>query len=158
MEEEGFEIKWVTYNFISHPFGDLVWHLITGFFAGAFILYSVLTSDYWAMVVGILSFIFFFHPVFYDPKLMEIKINNEGITVDGKLYEWHEFDGFEIFSSHLRDYVYLVPHSRFKMGFDIPIEDFFVDKEEVRKKLNIYLDEYKNIVPPLHQFFRAIFP
>jgi len=157
-EQEKFRLRWVTYNFVFHPYGDILWHLITGLIAGGFLVYSIIYSDYWSLIISLLSLIFFFHPRFYEPKLIEIEIDEEGIIVDGKKYEWKYFDGFEIFSNGVREYVYLVPHSGYRIGFDLPIENFFVTTEEVREKLNIYLDEYVNVIPFTHRLFRFIFP
>ncbi|MER3407151.1 MAG: hypothetical protein C4278_01875 [Patescibacteria group bacterium] len=155
--EEKFEVKWAAYNFIVHPFGDLLWHLFWGIVLGISIAYFIFNLDYWGLVLSLIALIFFFHPFFYKPKLMEIKINNEGIFINNKKYNWTDFDGFEIFSNGLRTYVYFLPANPLSFGFSVPIEEFFVDKEDVRKALNVYLDEYKNVVPIGEILFRTFF-
>lgn len=159
MEEqfEKFEVKWITYNFIFHPFGDLIWHLSLGVLIGVFIFYAIFTTDYWLLIVSLLGIIFFFHPIFYKPQLLRVTINNEGVFVNNKKYSWDYFIGFEIFSNGLRNYVYFISGKNPLFNFDLPIEEFFVKVDEVREKLNIYLDEYQNNVPLTHRIYRAIF-
>lgn len=151
------EIRWTTYNFIFHPFGDLLWHLFFGIITGGFLVYAIITTDYWLLIVSLLGVFFFFHPAFYKPYLMRIKINSEGIFINDKKYPWNEFVGFEIFSNDVRTYVYLVPKKSFSFGFDLPIEPFFVSVDEVREVLNFYLDEYVNSIPFFYKIYRSFF-
>lgn len=155
--EEKFELKWVTYNFIFHPFGDILWHLFMGILVGGSLIYAILTTDYWLLVVSIIGIFFFFHPIFYKPHVLKIVINNDGVFINDRRYPWNSFLGFEVFSNGIRSYIYFISQRTIGFGFDIPIEEFFISIEDIKEKLNIYLDEYQNSIPLIHRIYRYIF-
>ena len=80
------EIKWKTYNHIHHPYGDLLWHLFWGMVVGATLIWAILSYDFWLLIISFIALIFFFHPKFYEPKLMEIKITEEGVFINKKFF------------------------------------------------------------------------
>ncbi len=151
-----FELRWKTYNHIDHPYGDLIWHLFWGFIMGIAFVYAVVNYDFWFLVICVIGLIFFFHPGFYKPQLMEIKITNEGLYVDKNFYPWDQFAGFEIFENELRSFIFFIP-KKLSFGLHVPIEEFFVSKEEVREKLKMILEEVDGSVPLMFKIYRAFF-
>jgi hypothetical protein len=150
------EIKWKTYSHIHHPYGDLIWHLFWGIVVGSTLIWAILARDFWLLVVSFLALIFFFHPKFYEPKLMEIKMNEEGIFIDKKFYPWKKFYAFEIFDNGLRKFVFLFPN-KFSFGLHFPLEEFFVSEEEVRNFMKKFLEEYQGKVPILDKLYRSFY-
>jgi len=150
------EIKWKTYSHIYHPYGDLIWHLFWGVVIGATLVWAISARDFWLLVVSFLALIFFFHPKFYEPKLMEIKMNEKGIFIDKKFYPWEKFHGFEIFSNELRKFVFLFPN-KISLGLHFPLEEFFVSEEEVRNFMKKFLEEYQGKVPFLDRLYRSFY-
>lgn len=151
-----FEIKWKTYTHISHPYGDLVWHLFWGVIIGILSAYAIFYHDYWLLIVSLIALIFFFHPKFYEPRLITVKLNNQGIQIDKKFYPWNRFSHFEIFENGRRRFVFLLPN-RLSVGVHFPLEDFFVDDEEVIVTLKKFLKETKDSVPIFVRIYRAFF-
>jgi hypothetical protein len=150
------EIKWKTYNHIQHPYGDLLWHLFWGIIIGITLILAILRADYWLIVISIISLVFFFHPKFYEPKLMEIKLNEKGVFIDNKFYPWKNFYGFEIFDNSVRKFIFLLPN-KLSFGLHFPLEEFFVSEEEVRKFISQFLEEYQGKVPILDKLYRAFY-
>jgi hypothetical protein len=150
------EIKWKTYSHIHHPYGDLIWHLFWGIVVGATLIWAILARDFWLLVISFLALIFFFHPKFYEPKLMEIKINEKGIFIDKKFHPWKKFYAFEIFDNGLRKFIFLFP-KRFSFGLHFPLEEFFVSEEEVRNLIKKFLEEYQGKVPILDKLYRSFY-
>jgi hypothetical protein len=150
------EIKWKTYSHIQHPYGDLIWHLFWGIIIGATLIWAFLVRDFWLLVISFLALIFFFHPKFYEPKLMEIKMNEEGIFIDKKFYPWKKFYAFEIFDNGLRKFIFLFP-KRFSFGLHFPLEEFFVSEEEVKNFIKQFLEEYQGKVPILDKLYRSFY-
>jgi hypothetical protein len=150
------EIKWKTYSHIYHPYGDLVWHLFWGIIVGGTLIWAILRADFWLLVISFLALIFFFHPKFYEPKLMEIKMNEEGIFIDKKFYPWKKFYAFEIFDNGLRKFVFLFP-KRFSFGLHFPLEEFFVSEDEVKDFMKKFLEEHQGKVPILDKLYRSFY-
>jgi hypothetical protein len=150
------EIKWKTYSHIHHPYGDLIWHLFWGIVIGATLIWALLRADFWLLVISFLALIFFFHPKFYEPKLMEIKINEEGIFIDKKFHPWKKFYAFEIFDNELRKFIFLFPN-KLSFGLHFPLEEFFVSEEEVRNFIKQFLEERQGKVPILDKLYRSFY-
>jgi hypothetical protein len=150
------EIKWKTYSHIHHPYGDLIWHLFWGIVVGGTLIWAILSRDFWLLVISFLALIFFFHPKFYEPKLMEIKMNEKGIFIDKKFYPWKKFYAFEIFDNGLRKFVFLFP-KRFSFGLHFPLEEFFVSEDEVKDFMKKFLEEYQGKVPILDKLYRSFY-
>jgi hypothetical protein len=151
-----FELRWKTYNHIQHFYGDLIWHLFWGIIIGILFIQAILNFDFWLLVINIIALVFFFHPGFYEPKLMDIRLTNEGVFIDKKFYSWEKFVAFEIFDNGFRKFVFLVPKG-ISLGIHFPIEEFFVSEEEVRKALKQILEEAKGSVPLFDKIYRALF-
>jgi hypothetical protein len=150
------EIKWKTYSHIHHPYGDLIWHLFWGIIIGGTLIWAFLRVDFWLLVVSFLALIFFFHPKFYEPKLMEIKINEEGIFIDKKFHPWKKFYAFEIFDNGLRKFIFLFPN-KLSFGLHFPLEEFFVSEEEVKNFIKQFLEEHQGKVPILDKLYRSFY-
>jgi hypothetical protein len=150
------EIKWKTYSHIYHPYGDLIWHLFWGIVVGGTLIWAILSQDFWLLVISFLALIFFFHPKFYEPRLMEIKINEEGIFIDKKFYPWKKFYAFEIFNNGLRKFIFLFPN-KLSFGLHFPLEEFFVSEEEVRNFIKKFLEEHKGRIPILDKLYRSFY-
>lgn len=154
--DTNFEIKWKTYTHIDHPYGDLVWHLFWGIIIGIFSAYAIFYHDYWLLIINIIALIFFFHPKFYEPRLMTIILNNQGIQIDKKLYPWNRFSHFEVFENGRRRFIFLLPN-RLSVGVHFPLEDFFVDDEKVIDALKKFLKETKDSTPVFIRVYRNFF-
>jgi hypothetical protein len=150
------EIKWKTYSHIYHPYGDLIWHLFWGIVVGISLVLGILNSDFWLLVISFLALIFFFHPKFYEPKLMEIRMNEDGIFIDKKFYPWKKFYGFEIFDNGFRKFIFLLPNG-FSLGLHFPLEEFFVSEDEVRNFMKKFLEEYQGKVTILDKLYRSFY-
>jgi len=150
------EIKWKTYSHIQHPYGDLLWHLFWGIVIGATSVWAIINYDFWLLIISFIALILFFHPKFYEPKLMEIKMNDKGIFIDKKFYSWKKFYAFEIFDNGFRKFVFLFPN-KISFGLHFPIEEFFVDEIEVRNFLKNFLIENQGKVPFIDKIYRSFF-
>jgi len=151
-----FYLRWKTYNHLDHPFGDLIWHLTWGIIVGISLVYAIKTHDFWFLIITFISLIFFFHPKFYEPKLMDVLINHEGIYIDEKFYPWDDFYAFEIFENNFRKFIFFFPN-KISLGLNVPLEEFFVDEETIKKTLTPFLKELKNSVPFMDRLYRAFF-
>lgn len=151
-----FELKWKTYNHIHHPYGDLIWHLFWGVLIGIFFVQAVLRYDFWSLVIAVISLVFFFHPGFYETKLIEIKMNEEGVFIDKKFHPWDKFAAFEIFDNGFRKFVFLIPKN-LSLEIHFPIEEFFVSEEEVKQHLKEILKETTNSISLFSRIYRNIF-
>ncbi len=151
-----FEYSWTTLSHYEHPYGDILWHLFWGIVVGASILYSIIVKDFLYLVISFIALFFFFHPAFYEPKELRIKINNEGLYVNNKFYKWDDILGFEIFQGGDRYFIYFVPKGFMKIGQSIPLE-FYLDVEEIRETLNQFLDEYEESIPLWEIWYRKFF-
>jgi hypothetical protein len=150
------EIRWKTYSHIDHPYGDLLWHLFWGVIVGGTLIWAIFTSNFWLLVISLFALIFFFHPKFYEPKLMEIKMNEEGVFIDKKFYPWKNFYAFEIFDNGIRKFIFLFP-TKLSFGLHFPLEEFFVSEEEVKNFLKQFLEEYQGKVPILDKLYRSFY-
>jgi len=150
------EIKWKTYSHLDHPYGDLLWHLFWGIIVGGTLVWAILAHDFWLLIISLIALIFFFHPKFYEPKLIEIKMNDQGIFVDQKFYPWKKFYAFEIFDNGLRKFIFLFPN-KISFGLHFPIEEFFVDENEIRDFLKNFLTENQSKVPFIDKIYRSFF-
>jgi len=151
-----FQIRWKTYNHLNHPFGDLLWHLIWGIIIGISFFYAIISHDFWFLIITFIALIFFFHPKFYEPKLMDILINQDGIYIDDKFYSWQNFYAFEIFENDFRKFIFFFPKN-ISLGLQIPIEEFFVDEKTIRDNLSLFLKELKDSVPFIEKLYRSFF-
>lgn len=150
------ELKWKTYTHIQHPFKEPMWRLFWGAVIFVLIIYSILFHDYWTLIISFGALIFFFHYKFYEPKLMEIRLTQEGIYVDQKFYPWRQFYAFEIFSNDYRKFLFLFPN-KISLGFHVPLEEYFVGEEKVREFLKNHLKEVKGKVPLFDRIYRSIY-
>jgi len=150
------EIRWKTYSHIDHPYGDLLWHLFWGVIVGGTLIWAIFTSNFWLLVISLFALIFFFHPKFYEPKLMEIKMNEEGVFINQKFYPWKNFYAFEIFDNGIRKFIFLFPN-KLSFGLHFPLEEFFVSEEEVKNFLKKFLEEYQGKVPILDKLYRSFY-
>lgn len=151
-----FEIRWKTYSHISHPYGDLLWHLFWGIIVGISLISSILNHDFWFLIVSLIALIFFFHPAFYEPKLIDIKLTEKGIYLNNQFHPWRNFYAFEIFDNGLRKFIFLFPN-KFSFGLHFPLEEFFVSESEVREVLKNFLEEYQGKVPIFDKLYRSFF-
>ncbi len=156
MPEEKKELRWKTYSHIYHPYGDLLWHLFWGVVIGISIVSAILRSDFWFLVISLIGLVFFFHPKFYEPKLMDIRLTSEGVYIDKKFYPWKNFYGFEFFENGFRKFVFLLPN-KFSFGLHFPLEEFFVSEEEVREFLEKFLEKHQGKVPIWEKLYRSFF-
>jgi len=152
-----FSLSWLTTNYDEHPYGDLFWHLFWGIVIGASIVYSIFTKDFLFLVISFIALFFFFHPIFYENRELKVVINQNGVYINDKKYNWEDIIGFEIFKIGDKFFLYFVPRSIFQVGPVIPIETFAVDIEELRKILNRFLDEYEDAVPVWELIYRNFF-
>ena len=150
------EIRWKTYSHIQHPYGDLLWHLFWGIIIGATLIWAIINHDFWLLIITFIALVFFFHPKFYEPKLMDIKINDKGIYINKKYYPWKDFYGFEIFNNGYRKFIFLFPN-KLSFGLHFPLEEFFISEEEVKNFLNKFLEERQGKVPILDKLYRSFY-
>lgn len=150
------EIRWKTYTHIDHPFGDLLWHLFWGIIVGGTIVYAIIYHDFWGLVIGGIALVFFFHPKFYEPRLMDVRFTEEGFYIDKKFYSWEKFYAFEIFDNGYRKFVFLFP-KRFSFGLHFPLEEFFVSEKEVKDFLKKYLEEQTGKIPFPEKIYRSLY-
>ncbi|MCS7200617.1 MAG: AsmA family protein [Patescibacteria group bacterium] len=155
-EGENFQLKWKTFTHINHPYGDLVWHLFWGIIIGIFSAYAIFYHDYWLLIVSLIALIFFFHPKFYEPRLMTIILTSEGVQIDKKFYPWKKFSQFEVFGNNRRRFIFLVPN-HLSVGIHFPLETFFVDDQEVINFLKKFLKETSDSVPIFLRIYRQFF-
>ncbi len=155
-DKEILEIRWKTYSHIHHPYGDLLWHLFWGVIVGITIITAIFSNDFWLLIIGLIALIFFFHPTFYEPRLMDIKLTDKGIHLDKKFYPWKKFYAFEIFDNGFRKFIFLFTN-HFSFGLHFPLEEFFVNEEEVREFLKKFLEEYQGKVPITEKLYRSFF-
>ncbi|BCX15455.1 MAG: hypothetical protein KatS3mg097_347 [Candidatus Parcubacteria bacterium] len=150
------ELRWQTFDHIHHPYGDLIWHLLWGAIFGATLILSIINTDFWLMVISLISIIFFFHPHFYEPKLMDIKLSRRGLHINDKFYDWNQFYAFEKFSNDYRTFIFLFP-KKLSLGVHIPIEPFFIGEDEVIEFLKEILEEEKDKVPFIDIIYRQFY-
>ncbi len=150
------ELRWKTYNHLLHPYGDLIWHLFWGVMIGGLVVKAIISSSFWLLIVSLIALIFFFHPSFYKPELLDIKLTEKGLYINEKFYPWNKFWAFEIFDNNLRKYIFFFPH-HLSFGLHVPLEEFFVTEEEVREFLKNFLEEQQGKVPFLDRLYRAFF-
>lgn len=150
------EIRWKTYNYINHPFGDLVWHLFWGIVVGIFIVYSIIFHDFWGWVIGAIALIFFFHPLFYEPRILDITLGENGLYINNNFYSWEKFYAFEIFTNSYRKYIFLFPRN-FSFGLHFPLEEFFVSEQEIKEFVSRYLKEVQGEVPLSDRIYRFFY-
>jgi len=150
------EIKWKTYSHIYHPYGDLIWHLFWGIIIGGTLIWAILKGEYWLFIISIFSLIFFFHPEFYRPKILDIKLNEEGLYLNNKFYSWNKFYAFEIFDNGLRKFIFFFPKN-ISLGLHIPLEEFFISELEVKEFLSKFLEEKKGEVPIFDLLYRKFY-
>ncbi len=154
--DQKIKMRWKTYSHLHHPYGDLLWHLFWGIIIGITIIMAILNNDFWLLIVSFLALIFFFHPVFYEPRLMDIKLTEKGIYIDKKFYPWEKFYAFEIFDNGFRKFIFLFT-KRISFGLHFPLEEFFVNEAEVREFLKQFLEEYQGKVPITDKLYRSFF-
>lgn len=150
------EIRWKTYNHFYHPRGDLLWHLLWGIIVGMSLISAIFARDFWFLIISLIALVLFFHPEFYKPRLMEIKLTEKGIYIDRSFYPWSKFYGFEIFENPHRKFVFLLPKN-ISFGLHFPLEEFFVSEEEVKNFLKKFLEEHQGKVPIGHKLYRSFF-
>ncbi len=151
-----FSLSWTTLSHDEHPYGDILWHLFWGIVIGFSILYAIISKDFLYLVISLIALFFFFHPIFYEEKELKIKIDQTGIYVDEKKYNWEDIIGFEILKIKNKVYLYFIPKHIFAIGPIIPFEDY-ISYEEVRKILRQFLDEYENSVALWEIIYRKYF-
>ena len=155
-EKENFELKWKTYSHIQHPYGDLLWHLFWGIIIGILIITAILNHDFWLLVIASIALVFFFHPEFYKPKLIDVKLTEKGVYLNTKFYPWKKFYAFEIFDNGFRKFIFLFT-KRVSFGIHFPLEEFFVSETEVRDFLKQFLEEHQGKVPLTERLYRNFF-
>jgi hypothetical protein len=87
---------------------------------------------------------------------MEIKMNDQGVFIDQKLYPWKKFYAFEIFDNGLRKFIFLFPN-KLSFGLHFPIEEFFIDENVIRDFLKNFLTENQGKVPFIDKIYRSFF-
>lgn len=155
-DNNNFELKWKTYTHINHPYGDLIWHLFWGIIIGIISAYAIFYHDYWLFIISLIALVFFFHPKFYEPRLMTIKLNAEGIQIDQKFYPWTKFSHFEVFENKQRRFIFLIP-KRLSTGIHFPLENFFIEDEEIINAFKKNLIQTNNSVPIFIRIYRIFF-
>ncbi len=151
-----FHFSWNTLSHYEHPYGDLFWHLFWGIVIGASIIYAIITKDFLYLIISLIGLFFFFHPIFYEPIELRIRLNEEGVYINNKFYSWDDIVGFEIFHEGDRAFIYFVPKGFLKIGPVIPLE-MYLNIDEVRSYLIQFLDEYENSIPLWEIFYRRFF-
>ncbi|MFZ8847820.1 MAG: hypothetical protein ACO2O4_01060 [Minisyncoccia bacterium] len=151
-----FHFSWSTLSHYEHPYGDLLWHLFWGIVIGASIIYSIIAKDFLFLVISLIGLFFFFHPVFYEPTELRIKLNENGIYINNKFYSWDEIVGFEIFYEGDRTFIYFVPKAFLRIGPVIPLE-MYLNVDEIRNYLIQFLDEYEDSIPLWEILYRRFF-
>jgi len=151
-----FNYSWTTLSHYEHPYGDLLWHLFWGVVIGASIVYAIVVKDFLYLVISFIGLFFFFHPFFYEPTELRIRLNEEGIYINNKFYSWDEIMGFEIFFAGDRNFIYFVPKEFFKIGPVVPLETY-LNADEIREHLIQFLDEYEESIPLWEIVYRRFF-
>lgn len=151
-----FSLTWTTTSHDEHPYGDLLWHLFWGIVIGFSISYAIISKDFLYLVISLIALFFFFHPIFYEEKELKIRIDESGIYIDDKKYNWENIIGFEIAKIKNKFYLYFVPKHILTVGPLIPIEDY-LDPEDIRKQLRKFLDEYEEAIAFWDLIYRKYF-
>ncbi|KKS19201.1 MAG: hypothetical protein UU76_C0003G0004 [Parcubacteria group bacterium GW2011_GWC1_41_7] len=153
-----FELHWETLNHLDHPYGDTMWHLFWGVVSGASLVYAIVVKDFLFLIISLFGAIFFFHPVFYEEEKLSIVLNKEGVFINKRFHPWTEFEGFEIFETDHREYLYFLPKTAFRFGFGImmPLSDY-TPLDKVRTTLRQFLDEYEDSLSYLDRWYVSIF-
>ena len=152
-----FYFSWLTTTHDEHPYGDILWHLFWGVVIGASIIYSIFSKDFLFLVISLIGLFFFFHPVFYESNDLKVTISNDGIFINNRKYNWENIIGFEILKIGEKFYLYFIPKNIFMVGPIIPLEEFLVNIDELRKTLEVFLDEYENSIPKWEVLYRKFF-
>ncbi len=94
---------------------------------------------YLAAAVTVLSVIVLFRLANFKPKNQEIVVDDSGITVGNKLYDWEKLLGFWFVPTNDGLFLYLKTNQRLLPNVAIPIEN--KNPEEIRQTLLSYLPE-----------------
>jgi len=73
------------------------WFVIPGLITIIIGLFALLTENILFLIVIILSFVIFYSYANKEPKIIEFKINEKGIEIDKKPYDYEELRSFWVF-------------------------------------------------------------
>lgn len=151
-----FSFKWSTVSHYEDPYDNPLWSISWGIVVVGSIIYSIIFKDFLFLIISFMGLIFFFHPIFYVPNMINIEINKNCINYNGKIYKWEDIEGFEIFNDGIRNCIYFVFKNKLHPGFSVPLEDY-ISLEDLRATLKKFLSEYEDAVPFYEKLFRNLF-
>lgn len=132
-------LAWEFPEFVQHKRGKW-WYIIAAIILAGFVFYSVMTSNFLFVVILLLGVFVLIYRFLQGPRPVTVKIGQDGILVDRKLYPYKELKSFWlIYEPPTIKYLYFDFKNRLKKHLPVPLED--INPLQVRESLLNYLEE-----------------
>lgn len=119
------------------------WFVVPGLITVIVGLFALLTENILFLIAIILAFVIFYSYANKDPRIIEFKINERGVEIDKKLYDYDELRSFWVFYDppeqkeiSFRSRKTLLPYIRIPLDNESP--------NDIRKYLLKFLPEKRH--------------
>lgn len=136
------EFEWKTLEFEKKE-KNKSWFIIPALITIAFGIFALITESFLFLVTIILAFFVFYTYANKDPRMIKFKIDERGVEIDNKLYEFDDLKSFWVFYNppeekdiSFRSKRSFLPYIRIPLGKENP--------NEIRKFLLKFLPEKRH--------------
>jgi len=136
------EFEWKTLEFEKKE-KNKSWFIIPALITIAFGIFALITESFLFLVTIILAFFVFYTYANKDPRMIKFKIDERGVEIDNKLYEFDDLKSFWVFYNppeekdiSFRSKRSFLPYVRIPLGKENP--------NEIRKFLLKFLPEKRH--------------
>lgn len=135
------EFQWSIPEYEQYERGTL-WYVAAGVVVGLLIVYSYWSQNFlFGIIIGLTAVILFLRH-YYQPQEVECSIDNEGITVGERRYDFGELDYFRVVEvPNIHTILYL--HKKRGWHSEFPLKIDGIDPQELRLYLLNFLDEHE---------------
>lgn len=130
----------------------LMWYVYFGLISEILIIISGLTLNY--SFIGLIFFIWaiIIMRQMRRPRLVPLRIDDAGISLGGKTWEYKKIRNFSIFETEGRKYLVFIAHGKFQVTIKIPI----TGAETIKERLNKHLQQVEYEEPFLESLSRRL--
>ncbi len=119
-----------------------LWYIIAGVVVGLLVVYSYWSQNFLFGIIVTLTAIILFLRHYYQPQAITCEIDEEGIVIGDKRYEFNDLDRFRIVEIPNEQYV-LYLHKKRGWHSEFPVRMHTVDPNSVRLYLLNFIDEHE---------------
>jgi len=138
---ENKELKWQIPEYPQYHRGKL-WYICATIIGAAFLIHGIISGNFLFVVIIAIIIFTSLTSSWREPKIIDFKLTNDGVIIDGLFYSWDKFQSYWIVENTEITNLGLDLTHWLKTDLYVPIID--VEKDAVEKFVSKFLKKNKD--------------